>query len=157
MACEIYKITSKTTKRIYIGQSQDIGHRWQSHLRQLTAGNHPSPLLQEEYNEHGRTNFAFQLIEETELEKLDEREWHWQNECKSYDPKCGFNSPNEFSRLTQIYEGIIPSQRKPIRSTKPADVVEPVLERFSKSKPLTRNLYIGGQLIEVPISPDDWT
>lgn len=73
----IYKIENKINGKVYIGQSVNIGGRWNSHLYDLERGTHPNPELQHEYNEFGFRNFTFEILEKCEKEELLERESYY--------------------------------------------------------------------------------
>jgi len=69
--CGIYKISCKTNNKVYIGQSIDIFARWQTHSN--TASKNKS-LIQKDIIDFGIDNFVFEVLEECEQEKLNERE-----------------------------------------------------------------------------------
>lgn len=70
----IYKITSPTG-RIYIGQSIDIIKRFNGYrLVKCKA----QTRLYNSFNKYGYDNHKFEVIEECEVEKLNERERYWQ-------------------------------------------------------------------------------
>ncbi len=70
----IYKIYSYATKAHYIGQSSNIGHRWQWHKHNLQRNQHHSKLMQLVYYKYGIGDFILSLLEETSYDKLNERE-----------------------------------------------------------------------------------
>ena len=74
----IYKITNKITGKSYIGQSVNIATRWSAHKstsrsKETLDGNE----LHKDILELGIDNFLFEVIEETTVDKLDEREIYW--------------------------------------------------------------------------------
>ena len=74
----IYKITNKITGKSYIGQSVNIATRWSAHKSTSRAeetldGNE----LHKDILTLGIDNFSFEVIEETTVDKLDEREIYW--------------------------------------------------------------------------------
>lgn len=81
----IYKITHSKSKKVYIGQSVDIGNRWKQHAKrgcgadQLTQNKLYPEMLRE-----GIESFTWEIIEEVEVEKLTEAEKYWQ---EYYDAK----------------------------------------------------------------------
>lgn len=86
----IYKITNLVNGKSYIGQTiKKVEVRWQGHISQLEAGT-GSPKLQYAFDKYGKDNFAFQTIEECQVEELDEREKYWINEYDAYEN--GYNS-----------------------------------------------------------------
>lgn len=74
----IYKITNKITGKSYIGQSVNIATRWSAHKstsrsEETLDGNE----LHKDILTLGIDNFSFEVIEETTIDKLDEREIYW--------------------------------------------------------------------------------
>lgn len=71
----IYKITSPTNK-IYIGQSIDIDKRiYDYSLLRCKA----QTILYNSFKKHGFNSHKFEVIEECTIDKLNERERHWQD------------------------------------------------------------------------------
>lgn len=71
----IYKITSLKTGLIYIGKSTDLKRRWTDHCKTaLGAGTLASSTLHTTMRAEGPENFTFEILEETEKDKLRERE-----------------------------------------------------------------------------------
>ncbi len=71
----IYKITSPSGK-IYIGQSTNINRRWQEHKRLSFKF---ETKLKNSLVKYGIDNHIFDIIEECEIGKLNDRESHWQD------------------------------------------------------------------------------
>lgn len=75
----IYKITNKTNNKVYIGQSVNIEYRTKSHLRNAFNENthtYEYPLSRA-IRKYGKESFEIEVLEETELENLTEREQYW--------------------------------------------------------------------------------
>lgn len=72
----IYKITSPKS-RIYIGQSRDIEKRFSRYRRCIK--NSGQIRLYRSFKKHGVENHMFEIIEECDFEKLNERERYWQD------------------------------------------------------------------------------
>lgn len=89
--CGIYMIMNEIDNKIYIGQAEDIGLRWSSHLSMLKSGKHPSKYLQQAVNEFGIENFIFTILCECEKEKLNELEQYYIFCFSSTDPAVGYN------------------------------------------------------------------
>ena len=70
----IYKIFNKITKRFYIGSSGDIPRRWRSHRNLLKNNKHHNIFLQREYNKYGKDAFIYEVVCETSIETLLEKE-----------------------------------------------------------------------------------
>ncbi len=66
----IYKITSLSTGRFYIGSSCRIKSRMKAHYRELMRGTHQNRFLQRCFDKHGSSNFKFEIIEERKKEDL---------------------------------------------------------------------------------------
>lgn len=72
----IYKITSPN-HRVYIGQSVDVYYRWNRYYYILNCKG--QPLLYRSLKKHGVDNHKFEIIEECDVNKLNERERYWQD------------------------------------------------------------------------------
>lgn len=84
----IYKITNKINGKCYIGQSNDIERRWKEHKNSFSNSNASDYESKKNraFRKYGIENFDFQVLEETCLEKLNDREIYW---------ICYFNSVEE--------------------------------------------------------------
>lgn len=89
--CGIYMIQNNIDGKIYIGQAEDIGLRWSSHLSLLQSGKHPSKYLQQAVNKYGIENFSFTVLCECEKEKLNELEQYYIYCLESTDQRVGYN------------------------------------------------------------------
>lgn len=101
--CGIYKITSLSNGKIYIGQSKNLSERYKSHLYNLRNNKHGNSHLQSAYNKYGEMNFEYSIIEECLLEDLNEREIYWIGSTRFNDlfnKKEGGNSRFKFSDST---------------------------------------------------------
>lgn len=67
----IYKITNLKNNKVYIGQSENLINREWSHFYWLDRNEHHNEHLQQSYNKHGRNNFKFEILEQTDM--LDDR------------------------------------------------------------------------------------
>lgn len=73
--CGIYKITNQITDECYIGQAVDIYKRWNEHCKcGLGIDTPPGNKLYKSMQEYGLNNFTFELIEECNQSKLNEKE-----------------------------------------------------------------------------------
>ncbi len=84
----IYKITNQLTQEVYIGQSRNIEHRIAYHKAASKRLNETT-LLYRKIREYGIENFSFEVIEECDIDKLDEREIYWISYYNSYEK--GYN------------------------------------------------------------------
>lgn len=85
----IYSITNTINGKKYIGHSTNIKQRWNYHKTYLKNNEHDNQHLQDDYNKFGASAFEYELVEECEESKLDEREVYW---ISVYDSKNnGYN------------------------------------------------------------------
>ena len=82
----IYLITNKVNGKQYVGQSADIEGRWKKHIRDI---NNYDCVIYRALRKYGIENFSFEVLEECDVDKLDEREIYWINELDTY--KNGYN------------------------------------------------------------------
>ena len=80
----IYKLTNTTNSMCYVGQAVDIAARWKQHIKRGIGAETPTRnKLYPAMLEFGVENFTFEIIEECEKEKLNEREQYWQDYFKA--------------------------------------------------------------------------
>lgn len=72
--CGIYKITNNINGKVYIGQSIDINRRWRSHKKDYK---NIDTKFYRAIRKYGLNNFSFEVIEQSSIDKLDERESYW--------------------------------------------------------------------------------
>ena len=89
--CGIYMIQNNIDGKMYVGQAEDIGLRWSSHLSLLQSGKHPSKYLQQAVNKYGIENFSFTVLCECEKEKLNELEQYYIYCLETTDQRVGYN------------------------------------------------------------------
>lgn len=63
-ASGIYQIKNIINNKVYIGHSENMAWRWYNHLNGLYSGEHPNPIMAEDYNKYGLTAFKFEVLEE---------------------------------------------------------------------------------------------
>lgn len=91
----VYKISSKTSKKVYIGSTRNIAKRWWYHIKELTNNKHHNYKLQKDFDDLGITNFRFEVLEAFEkhhnltTEDLETVEQEWMD---------------KFSELYNIYD-----------------------------------------------------
>lgn len=98
MSKGIYKITNNLTQVSYIGQSQNIEHRWTQH--QKAKDNY---AIHKAIQKYGVNNFTFEIIEL--CDNLFERERYWISYYNTY-----LNGYNE----TPGGEGVLEVNKKPV-------------------------------------------
>ena len=89
----IYKATSKTTNKVYIGQScQTLEKRISQHLSHAFTKQDPNNHFHNAIRKYGKQDFVFQVIEDgiEDAETLNARERYWINYYDSYHN--GYNS-----------------------------------------------------------------
>lgn len=75
----IYKITNIENQKCYIGQATSLADRWKQHIKRGVGAEAPTRnKLYPAMYELGPENFTFEVLEECERTKLDEREDYWQ-------------------------------------------------------------------------------
>lgn len=87
----IYKIVNSINNKCYVGSAVNMKHRFSVHKNLLNNNKHYNKHLQSSWNKYGSDVFSFELIEETNLDKLREREEYYILEFKSNDRNLGYN------------------------------------------------------------------
>ena len=85
--CGIYRITNLINGKVYVGQSRDINKRWRDHKSSIKLSR---CYLYNAIREYGIENFAFDIIEECDIEQLDNLERKHIVRFNSIRP-CGYN------------------------------------------------------------------
>jgi group I intron endonuclease len=89
----IYAIRNTASWRVYVGSSENIQRRWNSHLFQLRRGTHHSITLQRSWTKHGEMAFRFEILEVVaDALSLIAREQHWIDKLRAFHQKLGFNA-----------------------------------------------------------------
>lgn len=83
MITGIYKITNLINNHIYIGQSVDIKRRFREHKGGGIL------VVDKAIKKYGVENFSFEVLEECDSSRLDEREEYWIAFYDSY--RMGYN------------------------------------------------------------------
>ena len=74
----IYAIQHNATKKMYIGQTNDLYRRYKGHLSGLRKNKHHSKKMQEDYNKYGEDYSLFVL---EEIKDLNERTTYKGTSC----------------------------------------------------------------------------
>lgn len=115
----IYLIFCTSNQKSYIGSSNCIKRRLNSHRYYLKKGSHDNEHLQRAYTKYGIDSFIYSVLEYCEDSELIERETLWVNKYNSLDPSKGYNKippgsypmdynpsrPREYIKLYQFYQG----------------------------------------------------
>lgn len=76
----IYKITNINNQMCYVGQAADLAARWKQHVKRgVGAEDWTQNKLYPAMYSIGVENFTFEVVEECDRSKLNEREDYWQN------------------------------------------------------------------------------
>ena len=82
--CGIYKITNIDNGMCYVGQAVNIADRWKQHIKRGIGADPPTRnKLYPAMLASGVENFTFEIVEECNREKLNEREIYWQEFFKA--------------------------------------------------------------------------
>lgn len=90
--CGVYQITNISNNKIYIGSSKNILQRWKNHIRELELNVHKNMFLQTDWNNFGKNNFVFEILEECSIKNRYEVEQKYLNELfPFYRNENGYN------------------------------------------------------------------
>ena len=125
MASGIYALVNTTDGKRYIGRTVDLKKKQGYHHWQLTSNRHHNPHLQRAWN-RGDT-FEFEIIEECDKERLNEREIYWIAHYKTTDMRYGYNLCEGGKATT----GRVPSEetRRKISTAKKGKKYDPEVVR----------------------------
>ena len=156
MKGKIYKITNKINGKIYVGQTtKSLNERFQKHCWGTTQNDkyHLNMAIKKAIKKYGKENFAIELIEEVEPDKLDEREVYWISFYNSYNDgynctKGGQNGATRNCSLTWSQENeVIEAKYLGFSSKEIGEVynidrstVSNIFKRHNLRMPIKRNL-----------------
>lgn len=156
MKGKIYKITNKINGKIYVGQTtKSLNERFQKHCWGTTQNDkyHLNMAIKKAIKKYGKENFAIELIEEVEPDKLDEREVYWISFYNSYNDgynctKGGQNGATRSCSLTWSQENEVIEAKylgfssKEIGEAYNIDrsIVSNIFKRHNLRMPIKRNL-----------------
>lgn len=72
----IYSIISKSTKQVYFGKGW-LNERKVDHFTKLTSSKHSNPVLQKIFDQYGKDNLVFNIIEKCESKFGTDRESYY--------------------------------------------------------------------------------
>jgi len=87
----IYRIENTKTRKVYIGQAQQLKTRYLNHVSALKRGTHDNSYLQRAWNKYKEEDFVFSILEECSKELLANREQYWMDYYRCYDREYGYN------------------------------------------------------------------
>lgn len=93
----IYKITNKITQEAYIGQSVQIEERFNEHKNPMNWNRQKNKKLYQAFLDFGLNNFSFDVIEECESSKLNERENYWISYYNTYPNQYNMTPGGQFN------------------------------------------------------------
>jgi hypothetical protein len=67
----VYKITNKQNSKIYIGESEDISHRWIEHITDLICGEHCNSKLQTDFKDDNILQDTVKVLKQLRKEHPD--------------------------------------------------------------------------------------
>ena len=88
--CGIYCIENLANGKKYVGLSIDINRRWSCHISKLDNNCHINKHLQSAWNNYGKDNFKFNIIEICNKDIINEREIYWIDKLEAF--KNGYNN-----------------------------------------------------------------
>jgi group I intron endonuclease len=107
----IYKVTCKTTGKVYVGQTiRTFEERKREHLKQARLNTKEFSLLHKAIRKYGKEDFEWVVLEECSLEESDDREIFYIEKEKSFVRDGGYNLKERKKRLKngkKNYPGII--------------------------------------------------
>ncbi len=109
----IYYIKNLVNNKIYVGSSTMVNIRLTRHRHFLKNNTHCNKHLQSAYNEYGKENFLFHLLERCASDKLVERENYYINLFDASNREKGYNQAtvtdtlrNNFSEESKLNKSI---------------------------------------------------
>lgn len=87
----IYQILCLPTGKFYVGSTDYLPSRRNSHLYELRHKVHKNTHLQRAYDKYGEQAFVFVVIEAVDSKARFAREQHWIDKLHATDPSIGFN------------------------------------------------------------------
>ena len=91
MKSGIYKIICRANGKFYVGSTNDLVVRWQTHRARLRGGKHENAHLQNAWNKYGESTFGYEVVEYVPENKLFDIEQGYLDRLGAYERKIGFN------------------------------------------------------------------
>jgi len=88
----IYVISNWANLKMYVGQSQNVARRLETHRRELILNRHDKVMLQKDWNTYGSEYFCFELLDlKRGASSLDALEAKWIRLYGTNEPHNGYN------------------------------------------------------------------
>ena len=97
MAYTIYALQNTVNKKIYIGKSENVITRLQSHISTLKCGKHPIPDMQKDFDKYGDV-FEIHILEENVPWEDRLKEYKYMKKYKTYIREYGYNYKDHIAR-----------------------------------------------------------
>ena len=94
----VYAIKCKIDKKVYVGVTKNLRHRWHRHISYLRAGTHWNKYLQKGFNRYGENNFEIIILVNLESISL-EQEKYWIHHYTNKN--CSYNYTQEEKNILQ--------------------------------------------------------
>lgn len=115
--CGIYIIINNINNKKYIGKSNNIKRRIQEHMNPYEQKRTPNKPLYLAFNKYGIENFSFDILEECDKEKLNQKERYWIAYYHSDEPEYGYN-------ILSGGDGHEPDEKHPNHKLTKEDVID---------------------------------
>src|SRR5574343_487029 len=94
----IYIIMNEITSKVYIGSSNNIYKRLNTHISTLRSCDHHNIHLQKSWNKHGENNFVFCIAERCNPDTILKEEQKWRDKLllESYNLTPTAKSPKGY-------------------------------------------------------------
>jgi len=142
----IYSYKNKITGNRYIGKTNNIERRKREHLSNAfnPKSSYYNSMWMKKVREYGIENFNFEVLEECEEDKSDEREIYWISHYNSflgsgYNSTAGGDSNDRITRILTNEEA--KTIRKKLKENK--EIQSDISKEFNISQALLSNINIG--------------
>lgn len=158
----IYKITNTINGKGYVGKtSTSIEERFKQHVRDSVRRPHEKRPLYRAFNKYGAEAFIVELIEETPVSSINEREQYWINQLETY--KKGYNATiggegkplYDYNLIIQDYEKGMLVKEIVEKHGCDKDVVEKALASVGITRRLNRYARESKQVCQIDIDTDN--
>lgn len=136
----IYLIRCNSENKIYIGQSNNIKKRYNSHIEKLRKNTHPNIYLQNAFNYYGEKDFSCEILYELldndfDREKLYELEIYYISLYNSNDRMFGYNIESGGVSFGRHPEETIKKMSECKKGKKHSQQTKDLLSKIRKDKP----------------------